>query len=270
MMESHHYGWWPSFIGELAKWAYWTPSRSYEEVLERLAKRDFGDAAAPMVMAAWSDWSEAIRHYRPTTEDQYGPFRVGPSYPLFFRKIVKMPEERHATAGGSIVETDYKPLDDSRQSPGIFRIEAELRDLEWMREKMDAGNERLEKALALTPEGKREEAFRMLVLGRFIACCVQTALHAKQWWKLKQSLFGEADKERAYLWLERMEELALREIANAEAAIPLVEADSRLGWEPSMEYMTDAARLRWKIDQVRSVLDHEFADYRSSLALTGD
>lgn len=65
-----------------------------------------------------------------------------------------------------------------------------------------------------------------------------------------------------------MELLARWEISNAAATIPLVEADSRLGWEPSMEYMKDADHLRWKINQVNSVLDTEFADYRKSLTLT--
>ncbi len=67
--------------------------------------------------------------------------------------------------------------------------------------------------------------------------------------------------------LEPVIELAEREIANAESAIPLVEADSRLGWEPSMEYMTDAEHIRWKIAQVRTVVDSEFVAYRQSLAL---
>lgn len=35
-----------------------------------------------------------------------------------------------------------------------------------------------------------------------------------------------------------------------------------------MEYMTDAAHLRWKIAQVCRVLDSEFPAYRQSLALT--
>jgi len=47
-----------------------------------------------------------------------------------------------------------------------------------------------------------------------------------------------------------------------------VEADSRLGWEPSMDYMTDVEHLHWKINQVRSVLDAEFPKYRQSLVLT--
>ncbi|MDH7571243.1 MAG: hypothetical protein QHJ73_16825, partial [Armatimonadota bacterium] len=41
LMESHHYGWWPSFVSELAKWAYWEPGAAAEEVLPRIARRDF-------------------------------------------------------------------------------------------------------------------------------------------------------------------------------------------------------------------------------------
>ena len=52
-----------------------------------------------------------------------------------------------------------------------------------------------------------------------------------------------------------MTALAREEIANAEATIPLVEADSRLGWEPSMEYMTDRAHLEWKIERCRRTVD---------------
>jgi hypothetical protein len=62
-----------------------------------------------------------------------------------------------------------------------------------------------------------------------------------------------------------MAALAQRAIRNAEAAIPLVAADSRLGWEPSMEYMTDAAHLEWKIRQVRKVLETSLPAFRNNL-----
>jgi|HigsolmetaAR203D_1030402.scaffolds.fasta_scaffold64853_2 hypothetical protein len=48
-------------------------------------------------------------------------------------------------------------------------------------------------------------------------------------------------------------------------AIPLTEADSRLGWEPSMEYVTDPEHLRWKIEQVRQVIDRVLPEYAASL-----
>ena len=65
--------------------------------------------------------------------------------------------------------------------------------------------------------------------------------------------------------LDAMESLAQREIENARATIPLVERDSRLGWEPSMEYMTDAAHLRWKIEQVQAVLQSDIVEYRKAI-----
>jgi len=268
LMESHHYGWWPSFVSELAKWAYWSPSPTYEEALAMIAKRDFGEEAAPLAVEAWNAWSEAIRHYVPTNEDQYGPFRVGPSYPLVFRKPVQMPAAKHAMFGNEIVVTDYAPLEDPRQSLGASRIDVEIRSLERMLERMDTGNKRLEQALVCTPNRKKPDGERMLGLGRFISRSVQTTIHVKLWWKQKRRFLSEGDPGEAALLLDQLEELAEREIANAEATIPLVEADSRLGWEPSMDYMTDAEHLRWKMAQVRSVLEAEFPQYRQSLVLT--
>ena len=84
IMESHHYGWWPSIVSELTKWAYWLPAVSLEETAARLAVRDFGPEGGPLAVEAWRHWSEAINDYIPTNEDQYGPCRVGPSYPLVF------------------------------------------------------------------------------------------------------------------------------------------------------------------------------------------
>ena len=44
------------------------------------------------------------------------------------------------------------------------------------------------------------------------------------------------------------------EIENARATIPLVEFDSRLGFEPSMEYMCDADHLYWKVECTNEAL----------------
>ena len=67
--------------------------------------------------------------------------------------------------------------------------------------------------------------------------------------------------------LDKIEALAHAEIANAENAIPFVEQDSRLGWEPSMEYVCDKWHLEWKIRQVKSVLSGDIATYRGILNL---
>lgn len=270
LMESHHYGWWPSFISDLAKAAYWTPSPPPEEMLAAIAKRDFSSEAGPLVLEAWRYWSEGIRHYIPTDEDQYGPFRVGPSYPMVFRRGVQMQASWHAMFGNQIVLTNYSPGEGSRQSLGISRVDVEIRSLQRMLDCMQQGNACLENAIRLTPDHKQEDGMRMLGLGRFIANAVKTTIHIKQWWKLKMRLFNEPQVTAAHEILCEMERLAELEIANSEDTIPLVDADSRLGWEPSMDYMTDSDHIRWKINQVRSVLENEFSDYRKSLALTDE
>ena len=54
-------------------------------------------------------------------------------------------------------------------------------------------------------------------------------------------------------------EWAKKEYANAKAALPLAETDSRLGWEPSMEYAGGAEQIRWKLDRMVSVYGSEVA-----------
>ena len=70
-----------------------------------------------------------------------------------------------------------------------------------------------------------------------------------------------AKKEEVPGIVEYMRSLAEEEIKNAEAAIECTDYDSRLGWEPSMEYIADSDHLRWKISQVRFACDTELELY---------
>jgi hypothetical protein len=98
---------------------------------------------------------------------------------------------------------------------------------------------------------------RALGLGRFVGCCLRTAIHTKRWWLLRQRLLAAAEPSALARLAAELARLARAEIANAAAAVPLVEEDSRLGWEPSMEYMADRPHLEWKIRQLQRVLDEE-------------
>jgi hypothetical protein len=277
LMESHHYGWWPSVVSELAKWAYWTPQVPVEDVAERIARRDFGPRGGPLAVQAWQAWSEAINDYVPTNEDQYGPFRVGPSYPLVFKPVfsrtfsaadVPIPSMPNAAAGSRIVFTDYKPLELPDQSPGPCRVAVEIRLLKRLLSRWQDGIELLEKAVKAAPAKKRPAGRQMLALGRFIHHTTVTAIHVKHWWTCTQRLMVEADPGRAHAILDEMVVIAEQEIANAKAAIPVVESDSRLGWEPTMEYLADREHIEWKIRQVRHVLAHQIPSYRAALAVT--
>ena len=251
LMESHHMGWWPSIVADLAKFAYWRPHRSAGDLIAKLALRDFGPQSAASALAAWEHWSEAILDYVPTNEDQYGPFRVGPSYPLLLTQDeVEFPSADYAHFGSGILNTEYRP-----HNPEI--LEGEIACLEAMAARWAQGVEAMKSAVEAAPQRKGENCRRMQALGAFIQCCVRTAIHVKRWWQLRQELQTQTTRETKAPVLDRMTPLAEAEIANASAAIPLVEFDSRLGWEPSMEYMTDRAHLEWKIALLRQVLEVE-------------
>ena len=258
LMESHHFAWWPSVVNDLAKWAYWRPHVPAESMAEKLACREFGEEGAPFALQAWRDWSEAILDYVPTNEDQYGPFRVGPAYPLLFAEdAVEFPCADHAHFGSRILNINYRPHD-----PSI--LDGEIACLEALAERWERGLTAMDNAVTAAPERKRIECRRMQGLGAFVLCCVRTTINVKRWWQLRQDLAADADGAQTETVLKRLATLAEAEIENTRAAIPLVEFDSRLGWEPSMEYMADAAHLRWKIAQVRQVIDVELPAYRGA------
>ena len=125
----------------------------------------------------------------------------------------------------------------------------------------------MEKAVALTPQAKQNNAQKMLGLGKFIANSVTTIINLKKWFLLNEQLIIESNPKRAEQLLDKIESLAREEIINAENTIPLVECDSRLGWEPTMEYMTDREHLEWKIRQVNSTLEYDIAKFRKIIKL---
>lgn len=153
------------------------------------------------------------------------------------------------------------------QSPGASRLKVEIESLREFIGLWGRGVESLEQAVSELRQEKREEGLRMLGLGRFILNSAKTTINTKKWWMLRRELQVEPDPRKAGKILDEMVSIARDEIENAKATIPLVEADSRLGWEPSMEYMTDKGHLQWKIKQVERVLEEEIPKYRRMLAL---
>lgn len=82
---------------------------------------------------------------------------------------------------------------------------------------------------------------------------------------MKQDLQSETESGRIYEILDKMLVLANEELKNASETIPLVEEDSRLGWEPSMEYMTDRSHIEWKINILQNIVKVEIPEYRKKI-----
>ncbi|MBM3265581.1 MAG: hypothetical protein FJY97_19465 [candidate division Zixibacteria bacterium] len=69
---------------ELGYWRIWGRGTEFENskvTMIAIAERDFGDRAAPLVLRAWSLFSEAMRHH-PCLDYYIGSYFIGPGQPL--------------------------------------------------------------------------------------------------------------------------------------------------------------------------------------------
>ena len=158
------------------------------------------------------------------------------------------------------------PYENSEQTPGFLRYPSEVRSLQKMLELWNQGLDEAAKAVELADEKKKDEARRLEALGHFIRNSTRTTVNIKKWWRANIAMLNSETAEEAETYLDTLEEIAANEIENARDTIPSVEFDSRLGWEPSMEYVCDKWHLEWKIRQVNSALI-EIASYRRMLNL---
>ena len=247
LMESHHYGYTPNFIAEIAKAAFTREFGEKEigDALKGIAARDFGFANAERVLAAWKDWSEAFKWHSARDFDQYGPLRTGSSYP-FNLPGVTMPDPPHPHYeyyDGKRYGTGWKYLNPSYGAPAEQlgpRIATDTKELELLK----SGNDRLETLLGSVPDGKREGARRMLGLGKYMYATVRTLRNARRY--RQEGLKGETASKKILNAILDDEE------ANVCELLPWVENDSSLGFEPSMRYVTDPEMLRWKLDQLKT------------------
>lgn len=280
LMESHHYGFYPSFISEICKWNFTDDKNKPKDMMKKIFASHFGEENADSVDEAMKKWSEGINHYHTTDSDQYGPFRIGPAYPLNFSKKLVPPSAPYAHFGARILNVEYSAFEyemfshtgappieirmsrlHSIPQVGIFH---QLKHLVIMREKMNEGLDILMKI-----ENKNDELLSLVNLGRYITANLTTGINTKKFNITRAQMVAETDLDIIEKKLDELEQIARDEIKNAEDSIEIVEADSRLGWEPSMEYLGDAEHIRWKIRQVKYMLASDIAAFRAGLTFNG-
>ena len=268
IMESHHFGFYPSFISKLGKHAFLDTREDMQTLLQKILISEFGEENYQWVDQALQHISQAITHYVPSDSDQYGAFRIGPSFPLLLTKDIKIPSDPGAHFGSEIVETRYIHTGAANSSifrtmPLSARIAQECDSLEKMLSCMEKGV-----ALLYAAPQRNAKLDDLTNLCHFIQNCVRTGLNAKRWHMLVSRSNATFTIEGLYEVYDEMDALLNAERDVVKDTIPLVEADSRLGWEPSMLYLTDKWHLEWKLRQLDYVQHYELANYRKGLSMT--
>ena len=258
LMETHHFGWYPSFISELAKEAYTEGGMAFDDHLRKIAARDFGEENADRVVEAWRQWSRTEVDYVANNENQYGPFRIGPAFPYNFGggkiRHADFPQDRkayHTMRWMAILNFPFD-LEQAREQNVAF---AELDDdyrlkqlelFERMRACFASGVKTLKDAAETLDGARRAKAEEMVGVGEWHQRTVETAINLNRGFLA----FKRGDRAETLKY-------ARAEYANAKAALKLVEKDSRLGWEPSMEYAAGPEQIRWKLGLMESLYGDE-------------
>ena len=148
LMDSIHFGVHPSFITEIAKWAFSEPRVDLDELIPKILGMHFGKKEIDKIDAAMKKWSEAFANMVPASEDQYGALRLGPSHPFYAGRKqgegVSPPQEKFAMSklGWGMYRNVYVFRD--RGIPADLMIPRELRAFEYVKKCLLEGLEILE------------------------------------------------------------------------------------------------------------------------------
>ena len=206
---------------------------SGEEALSAFARKTYPESDPDKITQAWNSFSEAMEEYPFTIPFLY----VGPQNhalgliprmgPLSGKKVGRsfLPDER----GDSFIdsETEEFPLDEI------------IRRLEKMSDIWKTGTDFLKETLpANHPD-----------LGNALICGAawKSACNLYQIYRLRKNWNDSMRNE----WIQ----LARKELENAEAVLPFVEADPEQGWHIEGDfYSFNAEMIRTKISELKKVL----------------
>ena len=262
LMECHHYGIYPSFISEIAKAMFTEKNPDGEEIIERFIKRDWGEDNIAAVRESYRDFGDAINDLITTGEDQYGPMRIGPSYPilLYNHKELVIPFGDFAMHGNNHICFPNYTYPFYRD--GMYeKCQGESRLYKRAAALLIDGAKRLQALLTSVPEAKRDEAQRIAGIAEFMGRAVLTTHHVKESYFRKYALLTDENADFNGV-LDELCEIFRAELENARATLPLVDFDSRLGFEPSMDYMCHREAIEWKIGVQTQILEEEIPALR--------
>ncbi|MFP3904013.1 MAG: hypothetical protein ACLFWB_07205, partial [Armatimonadota bacterium] len=82
----------------------------------------------------------------------------------------------------------------------------------------------------------------------------------------RDEMYAEDDPDRQQNLLERIEQICRDEVENARAAIPLCEADSRLGFHgEAYGYLFNRKLIEEKLQRLQEILETHIPDMRSTV-----
>ena len=244
-----HHGYSPNRNAEILKWYSWDNAGPIDRLLHDLAAVEFGDEAADGFVRAWDHFSEAIRYY-PYSDPiarHPGPIQVGPAHPLYLDRAKRVPK-------------DWRTFVNDLSGTKPWGPELAVACFEKFLERWQKGLTVMEDAMRCVPPERRDAARREFGVAKSIFCSARTYTNVTRFLAARKRLYAETDKDKRSEILAEMQGIAEAELANAKEALPLCEADSRIGYASGgarIGGLYTPAAIRAKIKQVETLLDEE-------------
>lgn len=263
-MECWNFGNILSHNTEVANWYSWAPfPESTDELLTKMASRDYGQAAAPAFVEAWSIFSKATDHYPFSIPLLYwGPQHFGPAYPLFFEKVDRhMPipwllpaEVKYDTEFSWMDYTDFG--DEIANYLGGFTAEKLVSCFDNLVDEWGVGVARIEAVLGDVPERLRAKAESEHAVCAAVLSQFTTVRNVTEFTTLRNAYLDETDMAVRRTQLARMIEIAENEVENAAACLPLIPRNPMLGFHgEAFGYDYTSAKIEAKLTFTRGQID---------------
>lgn len=279
LMTCWIFGGYPGPGAAYASAMMWQPHANHRRVLLQCAASIYGAAAAEDVVRAWRAFSDGYAHY-PFDRGLYSHvLNAAPAHPFYF-----MPVNRIERSNWRLKKD---PFGDILHWCVAFSPEVTARCYERMLEHWDKGMAILRSVMRRVPPAMRDGARKDMGVCEAAGIHVRSGLQFVRFIRMRDRLPGRAadfsqpklQRVRETLQLplaqsvEEINELldAMSQIVKDEKRlvqhyIPLVEADSRLGYHSEGDYRFRPADLRRKVRQLDGVLHSQIPRYRRSRA----
>ncbi len=287
-LESWSSGYKPNFVNEIRAWTCWSNSLSQHELFSAIASKIFGRGNIEPVLKAWDHFSKAIQFVPDTGPNMGTNNAVG--NPLFFQ----IPPARTATYQYSWGEQEkvlslnpYWPFTESRMvffpdfsnqtnraelyARSATGIEAGketeilavfLKYLKLAVDEMEKGLRLYRFAAVNSPEHKREQAVREVIVAEQMQRMMQSDYAILEFEDLRLQLLNEGENSSYEEILDRMEKILKEEIDRTKSSLLAATKDSRLGFQFEQDYVYTPYSLNQKLTLLRETLEVQLPSAR--------
>ncbi|MBN1674238.1 MAG: hypothetical protein JXR37_24530 [Kiritimatiellae bacterium] len=251
MMTCWNFGNMPCIATEAANAFAWAPQdQTVDETLRRVASRYVGMQAAPVLVKAWRMMHDSMQRAHPGTIPflYNSPLSRGPAFPWTMERL-----NRPFPPGWLLVDDAHA----DHMDPWLegFGAEHVVRCLRTLDEDWTQAVGCLESALPLTRGSGTRELEREIGVARMCIIQFRSTLNMIEFLLTRNEFdAAEAEDEQAKL-NGRIREIAERERENCAAALPLVDADPRLGFHGEAHgYLFDRPLIERKIAELDEMI----------------